>query len=108
MYWIGVIVFLYFIYRKVHGFEGFSSDEKEPIFGVYRENGSAYPIKFAFIYLVLQFRKIWNLIKIQDVSEGTPSTKDIKPGSAGGYGVKSRASPELMDCIQPLSPHPKV
>lgn len=29
-------------------------------------------------------------------------------GESSGYGVKSRATPESMDCAQPLSSDPKV
>lgn len=44
---------------------------------------------------------------MQNITD-TDVKQDIKPGTAGGYGVKSRSSPELMDCIQPLSAHPKA
>ncbi|KAF0287948.1 hypothetical protein FJT64_013636 [Amphibalanus amphitrite] len=36
------------------------------------------------------------------------SGAEPSPGTAAGYGVKSRASPAEMDCVQPLAEHPRA
>ncbi|XP_037778459.1 uncharacterized protein LOC119575111 [Penaeus monodon] len=64
------------------------------LLGVYSRPGFWYWPKVLVFFLLVKLRR-WQGSRHKD-------------GEDAGYGVKSRASPELMDCVQPLSDHPKA
>ncbi|KAG0722609.1 hypothetical protein GWK47_044177 [Chionoecetes opilio] len=64
------------------------------LLGVYSRPGCWYWLKVLVFYIMVKVRR-WT----------------HKPGGSGGeagYGVKARDTPELMECVQPLSDHPKA
>ncbi|XP_043221072.1 uncharacterized protein LOC122381218 [Amphibalanus amphitrite] len=69
------------------------------MFDVYTRPGIFYYPKVATFWLFLTFRK-WKAARDQ--------RRGAQPGTAAGYGVKSRASPAEMDCVQPLAEHPRA
>lgn len=64
------------------------------ILGVYSRPGFWYWLKVIVFYILVKVRR-W-------------SNKTGGSGADVGYGVKSRDRPELMECVQPLSDHPKA
>lgn len=67
-----------------------------PIMGVYSRPSKWYWVKVAVFYTLVQIRR-WR------GGEGEEAAK----GNAG-YGYKSKSSYEEMECVQPLSNHPKA
>uniref|UniRef100_A0A1L8DA56 Uncharacterized protein n=1 Tax=Nyssomyia neivai TaxID=330878 RepID=A0A1L8DA56_9DIPT len=71
----------------------FRRKDPEPIFGVYRQRGKWYWIKYFVFLVIFYFRKL-------------RYHKGSKDG--GGQGAKNIADPNLMEKVQPLSDHPKA
>ncbi|CAB3361605.1 Hypothetical predicted protein [Cloeon dipterum] len=68
-----------------------------PIMGVYTRPGKWYFLKFLIFFSMLHFRKFLNKMRSEKVE-----------ANQSGYGVKSRSSPDQMDCSQPLSSDEKA
>ena len=68
------------------------------MFDAYSRPGIFYYPKVAVFWLLLTFRK----------RKAAWDRRHGKPASDAGYGVKSRASAAEMDCVQPLSDHPRA
>ncbi|XP_045128767.1 uncharacterized protein LOC123514740 [Portunus trituberculatus] len=63
------------------------------LLGVYSQPGFWYWLKVVIFYIIVKVRR-W--------SNKTGSGAEV------GYGVKARDNVELMECVQPLSDHPKA
>ncbi|XP_066995476.1 uncharacterized protein [Anabrus simplex] len=69
------------------------------VLSVYSRPGKYYYLKVAFLFLILQLRKVQTSLRKQNKSQHSKKS---------GYGIKSRATIEEMDCPQTLSDHPKA
>lgn len=67
----------------------------DPIFGIYKQPGRWYHVKYLTFYCVLMIRKFLGRL-------------DSKKTHQTGYGFKSRGSFEAMEVAQELSVHPKA
>lgn len=69
-----------------------------PLMGVYTRPSKWYWVKFIAFYLLVKLRR-WR---------GGRGEEADKAETTSGYGIKSKASVEDMECVQPLSTHPKA
>jgi len=92
MFWIilvpVVVLFVLFAARK----------DLPPIYGVYRQRGKWYSVKYWIFSIMMKRRKRKSENRTQALT-----------GKDAGYGMKSRSSEKEMDCVQQLPlEHPLV
>ncbi|KAK3863648.1 hypothetical protein Pcinc_030611 [Petrolisthes cinctipes] len=78
------------------------------ILGVYSRPGFWFPVKLVFFYFLLRLRRLMGSSGGGEGTEEKEGEEKLVVGATAGYGVKSKPTVKMMECVQQLSEHPKA